>query len=134
MGPGSAEVSGDPSADVEVTIGGKTYPSVRAYKLAWLKEYLRKELPSGVLGQFEPQEICDVIRQIKQQQTQVEASAGLQNQPLDNSRGVAEDVREMEEMLRDYQDEHQDAHRLPAIDPARMKTIIIDPPADSPKK
>lgn len=135
MEPGSAEVPADSPPAVEVVVGGKTYPSLQTYKIVWLKEYLRKELSSGALRQFEPQEICDVIRQLTREQKESEASSTApQNQPSGDAHGAAADRREMEEMLQDYLNEHQDAVPPPALDTGKMKTLIIDPPADSSKE
>jgi len=112
-----------PQKSVEVMAGGKSYPSVHAYKLQKLKDDLRGVLSPGQLREFSEEELSAVIREIKTQPP-VMAQPPVQDVtvPVAPAR-----ITQIEEALKDYNARHQDDPAL-TIDPAKGKTIILKPP------
>ena len=109
---GSAKTSQDP---VEIVAGGKSYPSLHAYKLQRLKDDLRGVLSPAQLREFSAEEISAVIREIK---TQPPVMARL---PAADAR-----ITQIEETLKNYNAQHRDEPPL-RVDPVKVKTIIIKP-------
>ena len=119
-----AQSPGTPKESVEVVAGGKTYPSVHAYKLQKLKDDLRGVLSPGQLREFSEEELSAVIREI---QFQPPVMARLPA-PEVTAPTVDERIGQMEEMLEDYNTRHGDVPPL-TVDPAKVKTIILETPA-----
>ncbi|GEM_PF-4261585 len=109
----SAKKSEEP---IEVVVGGKTYPSLHAYKLQRFKDDLRGVLSSAELREFSAREIAAVILELQSQPSAPEVTEPA----ADGKTG------EMEEMLEDYRAAHPDAPP-PEADPRKVKTIIIKP-------
>ncbi len=119
----ASETSRDP---VEIFADGKRYPSLHAYKLQRLKDDLRGVLSPAELREFSAQEISVIIREIK---TQPPVMAQI---PVQEVKAPATDARigEMEEMLKDYSAAQNRGDPSLAVDPARVKTVIVKPSSE----
>lgn len=118
-----AQSPGTPKESVEVVAGGKTYPSVHAYKLQKLKDDLRGVLSPGQLREFSEEELSAVIREI---QFQPPVMAQL---PAPKPAVSTADARSklVEEALKNYNAQYGDGPSV-TIDPVKGKTIILKPP------
>lgn len=116
----AAETSRDP---VEIFANGKRYPSVHAYKLQRLKDDLRGVLSPAELREFSAQEISAVIREIKTQ------PPVMAQTPAQEVKAPATDAQigEMEEMLKDYNAAQNRDNPSLAVDPAKVKTVVVNP-------
>ena len=117
-----AQSPGTPKESVEVVAGGKTYPSVHAYKLQKLKDDLRGVLSPGQLREFSEEELSAVIREIQfQPPAMAQLPAPEATAPVADAR-----IKLIEEALKDYNAQYRDDPAL-RVDPAQGKTIIIKP-------
>lgn len=142
---GDERASGDA---VEVVVQGRQYPSMRAYKREQIKAALQRVFSSQDLGAFSEDELCEIIKDVRQQQTaggsSKEPSGTAARSPDEtpqgqeaaegSGRGLSDS--QMREMLKDYLREHTDAGTL-LIDPGKVKDMIIGPagqPEDIPQE
>ena len=120
-----AQSSDAPKESVEIVAGGKSYPSVHAYKLQKLKDDLRGVLSSGQLREFSTEEISTVIQEIRSQPPVMAQPPA----PEATAPAADERIRRMEGMLEYYNARHGDNPPLTA-DPQKAKTIILKPPLE----
>jgi len=127
--------------DVEVIAGGKRHGSIHEYRLEQIKDVLMNALAAKDLQAFTEEELFDIIKDIRKQQAADVPTADTEkapNSPPDsfrqNQKSNKEDAldpksSQMEEMLKDYLDEHQDVDPV-IIDPDKVKSIMIKPKAE----
>lgn len=136
------------SDSVEVIIQGKQYKSIGAYKRQQIKDALRKSLSSFNLKEFSEDELYEIIKDVRKQQTTNSSSTKSLGTDEHNDEGIGdipqtigqdrEDQKssQMQEMLNQYHQEHEEVKPL-FIDPEKVKSVIIKPPeqpADDPKE
>jgi len=130
-----AQAQEDPSDTVEIVIHGKKYDSIKDYRREQIKNVLLKALSSHDLREFSEDELYDIIKEVRQQQGNDASSTDSQKSQTGQEDAHDLSASQMQEMLKEYLDEHKDAGPL-FIDPEKVKDIIIGsqgPAVDTPK-
>jgi len=130
-----------PSNAIEIIIDGKQYGSVHEYRRERIKIILIKALAADDLQAFTEEELFDIMKEVREQQTADmltaetdKAANSLPDLLQQNQQSNEEDIldlnySQMEEMLKDYLNKHQDADPV-IIDSNKVKSIMIKPKAD----
>jgi len=131
-----------PSNAVEVIVGGKQYGSIHEYRLEQIKNVLINALAAEDLQVITEEELVNIIKDIRKQQAADVPTADTekvpdspldsfrQNQQSNNEDALDPNTSQMEEMLKDYLNKHQDVDPV-IIDPDKVKSIIIKPKVES---
>lgn len=127
------------SESIELIIQGKRYKSIRDYKREQIKDMLNRSLSSFNLSEFSEDELYEIMREVRKQQTgksplikDVELSDLLSDQEvLQDKQIVTQDAQDtnasqMQDMLDQYRSKHKGTGHL-YIDPGKVKSIIIKP-------
>ena len=130
-GLSTAEDQEVPSDPVEIIIQGKQYKSIRAYKRARIKDTLKRTLSSHNLMEFSEDELYEIMKEVRTQQTGKASLKKPDKGSLEDQRTVEQEaqdlsVSQMQEMLEAYRREHKEAGHL-FLDPDKVKSIIIKP-------
>jgi len=124
--------------DVEIFVGGKYHGSIHEYRLEQIKDVLMNALAAKDLQAFTEDELFDIIKDIREQQAAdvptVDAGkesnfppdSFRQNQKSNKEDAIDPNSSQMEEMLKDYLNEHQDVDPV-IIDPDKVRSIMIKP-------
>jgi len=132
----------NPSNAVEIIIGGKQYGSIHEYRREQIKNVLINVLEKNDLQAFTEEELFDIIKDVRKQQTAdvptAEANKVTNSPPNSfqlDQQSNEEDVLDansfqMEETLKDYLNEHKDVNPV-IIDPDKVKTIMIKSKTES---
>jgi len=131
-----------PSDTVEIIVGGERYESILAYQREQIKNILLNALAAYDLQMFTEEELCGVIRKVRNQKIADTSSiepnelrhsqSDTQKQDQRNSEKDTLDpgLSQMKEMLKDYLREHGDTDPV-LLDPDKVKNVIIEPKAES---
>jgi len=128
----------DSSGLVEVVIQGKKYQSIRAYKQEQIKNILMRVLSSYDLKEFSEDELCTMIKEIRDGQQTSDAdpkndleltdqgsNGAVRNKRINEENNRDPSVAQMQEMLKSYLDEHESVDPS-FVDPDKVKSIILD--------
>ncbi len=136
-----AQPSDPASPTVEVVIDGKEYVSVHAYQRERLKAKLKTVLIPTDWREFNDQELCAIIQELSQSKNAADparepAGNDMPAKPMEVRKmppvlGDEENAvhEQMQEMLRDFLATHDDVRPVD-VDPAKVKTILIQPKSD----
>ena len=127
---------------IEVVVDGKRYRSIQDYRRDRIKDVLSDTLSESDLGMFTSEELCGIIKEIREQKISDVSSTipkkleNLQSDARQQSRhNVKEDVldlspSQMQDMLDRYYKEHKELDPI-LLDPEKVKNIIIEPKSGS---
>jgi len=131
-----------PSNAIEIIIEGKKYGSIHEYRREQIKNILINALAADDLQAFKEEELFDIIKDVRKQQIAdgptAETDKGTNSPPdpfQQDQQSNEEDAfdpnsSQMEEMLKDYLNEHKDVDPV-IIDPEKVKSIKIEPKTTS---
>lgn len=130
----AAQSPEQPLKPVKVIVNGKTHASVLEYRREKLERLLHKALADQKFRDFSEDELCGMIKSVRDQQVSVTPSSQSEETtdtaPLMNTRFFSEpavlQTQEIREMLDEYQQGHSGTKPL-AIDPTKVKNVIISP-------
>ncbi len=124
-----------PKKSIEIYTGGQKFVTFADYKLKKVRDLLRQafaakddqalndllkkiqeENPGIDLSSVNEQELQTIVEKMKKEEEANAKPAQSQDQ-----------IVEMEEMLKEYQKEHQGGEPV-TLDPHKVKTIVINPP------
>lgn len=126
------------SDDVEMIMDGKRYGSIHEYRLTQIKNILISALSADNLQAFTDDELCEVIKEVRDQQisgkssSEVAPHSNLETFIQEQDRQSGEngtldlDSAQMQEMLQSYYEEHEESDPI-LIDPKKVKSILIEP-------
>ncbi|MCK5259803.1 MAG: hypothetical protein KAJ70_01955 [Candidatus Omnitrophica bacterium] len=137
-GISTAEDRNVPAKPIEVIVQGRQYKSIRAYKREQIKNTLKRTLSSHNLMEFSEDELLEIMREVRKQQTargsfvkDLKSADQPDRGSLEDQRSVEQDAldlgtSQMREMLKEYRKEHKGAGPL-FLDPDKIKSVIIKP-------
>ena len=127
---------------IEIVVDGKRYRSIQDYRRDRIKDVLSDTLSESDLEMFTSEELCGIIKEIREQKISDVSSTipkkleNLQSDARQQSRhNVKEDVldlspSQMQDMLDRYYKEHKELDPI-LLDPEKVKNIIIEPKSGS---
>ncbi len=142
IGPSSLYAQQISPDAIEVVVDGKRYRSIQDYRRDRIKDILSDTLSTSDLGMFTSEELCGIIKEIREQKisdvsfTIPKKLENLQSDARQQSRhNVKEDVldlspSQMQDMLDRYFKEHKELDPI-LFDPEKVKNIIIEPKSGS---
>ena len=138
MGLSLTHAQQNPSKAVEIFIDGNQYGSIHEYRLEQIKNVLIHALAADDLQAFTEEELFDIIKDVRKQQTASVPTAETDKSPnfppdsFQQNQQSKEKVvfdpnsSQLKEMLKDYLNEHKDVNPV-IIDPEKVKSIMIEP-------
>ncbi len=131
-----------PPNAIEIVVDGKRYRSIQDYRRDRIKDVLSDTLSASDLGMFTSEELCGIIKEIREQKISDVSSTtpkkleNLQSNAKQQSQhSVKEDVldlspSQMQDMLDRYFREHKELDPI-LLDPEKVKNIMIEPKSGS---
>ena len=117
----------DSAGEVEIFIQGKKYTSLRDYKRHQINISLREALSTGNFKDFSFDELCEILKEVRESKlTEAEPeNAVMQEKPrAERMESLAPGVNQMQDMLEEYLQEHEEAEPI-LMDPQKVKSVII---------